>query len=619
MDYRQEGNAYIENLRAVRALSKVEEGPQIDDDALLAQIQQNADKSFAYMKENNALLERLLFSRKPEELTDEDIEGLRDWAAKLFSYMASEDAPIAYKIHCLLLDAARIRKDDAMLVQELYYCGVTLSYCGPLTFPGESHLFIEKLHAYFFEGAGYMARYEEMDEETRGYIIRCVGNRSIGIGHHTLAQCREFCRYWDETMNIVTSPYYRDMNPKLPWDNFEYTMHMNVISLTGYLRDTKDPDPEIVQRVLNSAEYVYKNKFLYQSEEARLQSWRVEYFYLVALYHAGRGTSCAIVERLLDVIERTSPEDYSVQGAQKNLTMVSYMLNYRPKLSPPAQERLGPQMDALVQRSIQYLSNMPASAHPRVISNAVQMLADVVSELDTNSTEKVFDILLAGHKPTYIHSLMVAELTRALIRQQLKTAPETLLGLQGHTKVEQLQQHTEELCALAYECGVCHDLGKSMVLMYISMNARRLQDEEFLSIKRHPQIGCTMLYRMSRKEALAQAALHHHRFYDGTGGYPQDVPPCSAEIKGIVDAITVADSLDAATDGIGRCYTTAKPFEALLDEVRAQSGTRYSPHVAALFDDAEFCEQLKGSLYAQREKIYLSVYRNAQKSRAIQS
>ena len=34
-------------------------------------------------------------------------------------------------------------------------------------------------------------------------------------------------------------------------------------------------------------------------------------------------------------------------------------------------------------------------------------------------------------------------------------------------------------------------------------------------------------------------------------------------MKPIVDALTVADSLDAATDDIGRCYTAAKPLEKL--------------------------------------------------------
>ena len=101
---------------------------------------------------------------------------------------------------------------------------------------------------------------------------------------------------------------------------------------------------------------------------------------------------------------------------------------------------------------------------------------------------------------------------------------------------------------------------------------------------------------------LAPAALYHHCYYNGKGGYPNDVPSCPPEIKGIVDALSVADSLDAATDNIGRCYNLAKPFRTLLEELRAQSGTRYAPNVVALFEDERFCQQLAENTDAERKR-----------------
>ena len=107
---------------------------------------------------------------------------------------------------------------------------------------------------------------------------------------------------------------------------------------------------------------------------------------------------------------------------------------------------------------------------------------------------------------------------------------------------------------------------------------------------------------------LAPAALYHHTFYDGHGGYPKNYPPCPADIKPIVDALTVADSLDAATDNIGRCYTMAKPVDTLLGEFHAQRGTRYAPEVVALLDDEEFSRDLKETLDETRKSVYLEVY-----------
>ena len=148
--------------------------------------------------------------------------------------------------------------------------------------------------------------------------------------------------------------------------------------------------------------------------------------------------------------------------------------------------------------------------------------------------------------------------------------------------------------------------------MYIDTNSRSLLEEEFCCIQSHPVIGCSLLREAGYEEHLAPAALYHHCFYNGQGGYPRDVPPCPQDIKGIVDVLTVADSLDAATDNIGRCYNRAKPLRTLVGELQAQSGTRYAPDVVALFRDKTFCEVLAQKLDAERKKVYLHAYHAAE-------
>ena len=39
--------------------------------------------------------------------------------------------------------------------------------------------------------------------------------------------------------------------------------------------------------------------------------------------------------------------------------------------------------------------------------------------------------ILAGHKPTYVHSMMVAGLTRMFVKQMLKKSPELFVGVMG--------------------------------------------------------------------------------------------------------------------------------------------------------------------------------------------
>ena len=121
-------------------------------------------------------------------------------------------------------------------------------------------------------------------------------------------------------------------------------------------------------------------------------------------------------------------------------------------------------------------------------------------------------------------------------------------------------------------------------------------------------LAVSLLAACGHEKDLAQAALFHHRFYDGSGGYPRGYGSCSPAMKAIVDILNVADSLDAATDNVGRCYTVAKPLETLIEELYAQRGTRYAPYVVQLFEDPAFRRKLKEELYETRKKVYLEVY-----------
>ena len=116
---KQKCDRYIENLRTVRTISKPQFAPETAPDVLLEEIQGNAIRCFEMMKENNRLLDELIYARRPEELDDDEIADLTEFAGRLFNYSNSEDSGIAYKIHELLLKVARLRGDEAMLIKEL--------------------------------------------------------------------------------------------------------------------------------------------------------------------------------------------------------------------------------------------------------------------------------------------------------------------------------------------------------------------------------------------------------------------------------------------------------------------------------------------------------------------
>ena len=548
---------YIRDLRVVRSISRPSFPEGKAPAAVLEEIQTNALRCNTLMRQNEALLAQFVYDRDPAALTDGDIQGLSAFAGRLFNYANSEDVGVAFKVHQLLLAAARSREDVPMIVRELYYTGITLHYMNVRDEATGINLLGDAIQVYFTEAAEYMSRYEQLDKNTRQYLIRCVGNTRLGMSRGTHAESCRYLERFRRAMEVIQSAHYHALDPEFPWESYIYSMHMDRMTLLTHLR--QEEDPEVARQVLESAGSV-------------------------------------------------AQDDYSAEAINRKLVLAAYLSVYAERLDEAGAQRYRATVEQVRRSADQYLEQMPASQYPRVVNSAAWELSKISTSSDETANRRMLGSILAGHKPTYVHSLMVAELTRALLRRQIETRPETLVGLLGCRSAAEVQTRREELCQTAYECGLYHDLGKCAVLMYIDNNARRLLDEEFFCIQSHPRTGADILNRMGCGRTLALAALYHHCYYNGKGGYPNDVPSCPPEIKGIVDALSVADSLDAATDNIGRCYNLAKPFRTLLEELRAQSGTRYAPNVVALFEDERFCQQLAENTDAERKRVYLQVY-----------
>lgn len=548
---------YIRDLRVVRSISRPSFPEGKAPAAVLEEIQTNALRCNTLMRQNEALLAQFVYDRDPASLTEEDIQGLSAFAGRLFNYANSEDMGVAFKVHQLLLAAARSREEVPMIVRELYYTGITLHYMNVRDEATGINLLGDAIEVYFTEAAEYMSRYEQLDRNTRQYLIRCVGNTRLGMSRGTHAESCRYLERFRRAMDIIQSAHYHALDPEFPWESYIYSMHMDRMTLLTHLR--QEEDPEVARQVLESAGSV-------------------------------------------------AQDDYSAEAISRKLVLAAYLSVYAERLDEAGAQRYRATVEQVRRSADQYLEQMPASQYPRVVNSAAWELSKISTSSDETANRRMLGSILAGHKPTYVHSLMVAELTRALLQRQIETRPETLVGLLGCRSAAEVQARREELCQTAYECGLYHDLGKCAVLMYIDNNARRLLDEEFFCIQSHPRTGADILNRMGCGRTLALAALYHHCYYNGKGGYPNDVPSCPPEIKGIVDALSVADSLDAATDNIGRCYNLAKPFRTLLEELRAQSGTRYAPNVVALFEDERFCQQLAENTDAERKRVYLQVY-----------
>lgn len=236
-----------------------------------------------------------------------------------------------------------------------------------------------------------------------------------------------------------------------------------------------------------------------------------------------------------------------------------------------------------------------------IFSSSFQNAIKYINDLET--IEFLITQLLIRRQPsTYLHSYMVEEIAVNIAKEMLEKAPELFLSLPWYNSVEEVKNNSKELLEIIARGARFHDLGKCRIASVIMQQSRKINDEEFMCIKKHPDLGVDFLENKKDFDVYFDIIRGHHRTYDGKGGYPFDFDNVSSKYRILIDLITISDSADAATDITGRNYTVGKDFRRLLGELKEGAGTRYNPDIVKVIDEApELIERL--TLLTGKERI----------------
>ena len=132
------------------------------------------------------------------------------------------------------------------------------------------------------------------------------------------------------------------------------------------------------------------------------------------------------------------------------------------------------------------------------------------------------------------------------------------------------------------------------------MYGRRLLDDEFLMIKSHPVTGGNIAKEHESTRDYTDVIMGHHLWYDCSKGYPVKFDTFKSPYKTIIDLVTAADCLDAATDTVGRSYNRGKTFSDYEQEITEGSGTRYAPFLPELFKQPELRKEIEYVLFCEK-------------------
>lgn len=136
-----------------------------------------------------------------------------------------------------------------------------------------------------------------------------------------------------------------------------------------------------------------------------------------------------------------------------------------------------------------------------------------------------------------------------------------------------------------------HDIGKIGTPDRILLKPGALTGEEQSIVRLHAKRGARMLAGIISMEDAAQAVLHHHEHYDGTG-YPDGLS--GERIPLLSRIIHVADAYDAMTNP--RPFREACDHDAALAQLERGCGTQFDPMVVRAFSSLETIALIRHSI-----------------------
>jgi HD-GYP domain-containing protein (c-di-GMP phosphodiesterase class II) len=269
-------------------------------------------------------------------------------------------------------------------------------------------------------------------------------------------------------------------------------------------------------------------------------------------------------------------------------------------------------ISSIFNETIAYLSSIPQSGKNTDLS---QVTSDYLNDMlpivhgGEEFVKAIEELFLHQQTFTALHSKMVQLISVSIAKSALKSNPDFFKDTPIYSKDASQKDNFKAAIDYIGDAAFLHDIGKAPFWDLINLQRRKLTDAEFATIKLHSRVGYELLRNNKDLEKYADVAFFHHKFYDGSKGYPENQDNTKSPYRLFTDIVTIADSLDAGTDKLGRNYSVGKSFGDLLKELDNQKGTRYNPLIVNLIkEDASLQKRLSYIVSNGREKEYHEIY-----------
>jgi len=214
----------------------------------------------------------------------------------------------------------------------------------------------------------------------------------------------------------------------------------------------------------------------------------------------------------------------------------------------------------------------------------IQVNMSLGMAIQNSLDQNIRDVIREAEEIMYRNKLLESRSTRSSF---IKSLEKTLWERSHETK-----EHCQRMQEMSQKMGrnleltdseldnlkllaALHDIGKIAIPDSILDKPGKLSPEEWETVKDHPEIGYRIALSSPELAPIAEAILHHHEWWDGSG-YPFGLK--GEKIPLISRIIAITDAYDVMLNG--RPYKKPLSKEEALAEIERCAGTQFDPYLA---------------------------------------
>ncbi len=188
---------------------------------------------------------------------------------------------------------------------------------------------------------------------------------------------------------------------------------------------------------------------------------------------------------------------------------------------------------------------------------------------------------------TYSHSLenatvqLMSSLQNAMEEKDYYTAGHTMRVTEYALMLGLAMDLSEKELVVLRRASQFHDIGKLVIDLSCIQKPGKLNDEEWVLIRKHPVVGANIIQPLGFMEREQFIIRHHHERMDGKG-YPDGLK--GEDLDQLTKILIVVDSYDAMTSR--RNYRRNMSMDEAINELQQHSGTQFDGDTVKIFSHA---------------------------------